>query len=217
MKTRDLFAVKHVDARKLKTGETVLLRRPGIVPGLEAKWVGGWIVVRERHPTYWIHHPSSGAEKVVHRERLQWVPPDTEWRTSLEGTPPPYDLDTGDGKTPISASDPGSQPTVPDEVIPPPQLVADVPQVTEMLPPTPSLGRDVQSGETETLPELDPGQAAAPSSPLQSADSTIPNHDRYANEDAPLPAQPPIRMKFSRETTDSGRITRSTPWKVEKL
>ena len=70
---------KRPEGAKLKIGDSALLRKPGLQPSFSPKWEQEWVVKRVRHPTYWVTHLTSGQERAVHRSRLQYVDPDTDW------------------------------------------------------------------------------------------------------------------------------------------
>ena len=69
---------------ELHTGDSVIILTPGLKRTFQPKWEAWWQVIRTRHPVYWIRHLPSGREKVLHREKLRWVPPDIDWKTAPE-------------------------------------------------------------------------------------------------------------------------------------
>ncbi len=74
----------------LQVGDTVIVLIPGMKRTFQPRWDARWQVMRARHPVYWIRHLPTGQEKVLHREKLRWVPPDMDWGSIAEP------LETGD-------------------------------------------------------------------------------------------------------------------------
>ena len=80
---------KHKMAEPLGVGDQVLVHIPGMRPALSTQWSQRWQVVRERDPTYWVRHLTTGQEKVLHRSKLKYVPPEVDWEVHKVVQPPP--------------------------------------------------------------------------------------------------------------------------------
>ena len=78
-KANEQRMAKRPEGAKLKVGDSARLRKPGLQPSFSPKWEQEWVVKRVRHPTYWVTHLTSGQERAVHRSRLKYVDPDTDW------------------------------------------------------------------------------------------------------------------------------------------
>ena len=63
----------------LEVGDSVIVLLPGIHSNFAPRWDTRWDVIRARHPVYWIRHLPTGRERVLHREKLRWVPGDIDW------------------------------------------------------------------------------------------------------------------------------------------
>ena len=186
------------DAESLQTGTSVMVLRPGTVAGMAPKWVPRWIVIRLRHPSYWIRHTPTGVEKVIHRSRIQPVPLDTHWPDEIDDDPGVVDgssVPVQNTPTPLPSSQ--TEPVGRSlEPVPQPPLQLGTPHSppleADMTPPPQSITdtRDIQLIPTASEPQT-PG-------PTQSDTSS----------------QPPIRMVFSRAAT-RGPVTRSTPYIVK--
>ncbi len=70
---------------ELRVGDSVIVLIPGTKRAFQPRWDARWQVIRARHPVYWIRHLPSGREKVLHREKLRWVPPDVDWGVVASG------------------------------------------------------------------------------------------------------------------------------------
>ena len=60
-------------------GDLVIVLLPGIHSNFAPQWDTRWDVIRAQHPVYWIRHLPTGLERVLHREKLHWVPGDIDW------------------------------------------------------------------------------------------------------------------------------------------
>ncbi len=77
---------------ELTVGDGVIILIPGMKRTFHPRWDARWEVIRARHPVYWIRHLPSGREKVLHRDKLRWVPPNVDWQPvpyqDMEATEP---------------------------------------------------------------------------------------------------------------------------------
>ena len=100
----------------LHVGDTVIVLLPGMKRTFQPRWDARWQVIRARHPVYWIRHLPTGHEKVLHREKLCWVPPDIDWQPVHRPPDPvmdtlPMETDLGDSESAdedLDNSQPGS-------------------------------------------------------------------------------------------------------------
>lgn len=67
---------------ELQVGDLVIVLIPGMTRSFQPRWDARWQIMRVRHPVYWIRHLPSGREKVLHRDKLRWVPPDVDWQST---------------------------------------------------------------------------------------------------------------------------------------
>ncbi len=74
--------------KPLHVGDSVIVLIPGMRSAFKPRWDARWQVIRSRHPVYWIRHLPSGREKVLHRDKLRWVPADVDWDVMPEKTVP---------------------------------------------------------------------------------------------------------------------------------
>ena len=65
--------------KSLEVGDSVIVLIPGMCTTFKPRWDARWQVIRARHPVYWIRHLPTGREKVLHRDKLRWVPADIDW------------------------------------------------------------------------------------------------------------------------------------------
>ena len=70
---------KHRLTGPLNIGDQVILLIPGLKRTFHPRWDARWQVIRAKHPVYWIHHIPTGQQKVIHRDKLHGVPPNTDW------------------------------------------------------------------------------------------------------------------------------------------
>ena len=203
-------------ADKLNVGDSVLLLKPGQLSSLTPRWTSRWSIQRARHPTYWIVHTPNGVERVVHRRRIQVVPQDRDWSyetadntdvaPGLEQVPP---TETNSQQTQLKthASDSRNDTSSAHNLRPgyqtPPltdlQHEAEAPPTTTATLPKAEGGKPVR----QSYANQDGGHTASPVTPPTPAATSIPV------------TEPPIRLTISR-IPDTGRITRSTLWKIKK-
>ena len=73
---------RHKLTGQLSIGDQVIVLIPGLKRTFHPRWDARWQVIRARHPVYWIHHVPTGRQKVIHRDKLHWVPTNTDWSMS---------------------------------------------------------------------------------------------------------------------------------------
>jgi len=64
---------------KLWPGDNVLLLKPGYKKTFHPRWDARWMIMRAKHPVYWVHHLPTGLQKVVHRDKLHYLQPNVDW------------------------------------------------------------------------------------------------------------------------------------------
>ena len=77
--TNEAWQQKKRTSQPLDIGDSVIVLLPGLKPTFQPRWDARWEVMRSQDPVYWIHHLPTGQEKVIHWEKLWWVPSNIDW------------------------------------------------------------------------------------------------------------------------------------------